>query len=113
MDLYDHYTAKIVECDQRLDQQFSSMPPRLEVEGEPTAPPTSRTKKNSKSKNRPAYNVRAHLVRILGIDLVDVIGISESLAQTIISEIGTDMSQGEFLSMRCWAASLFSVILLA
>ena len=45
------------------------------------------------SKNRPAYNVRAHLVRILGIDLVDVIGISESLAQTIISEIGTDMSR--------------------
>ena len=68
------------------------MPPRFEVEGEPPAPPTSRTKKNSKSKNQPAYNVRAHLVRILGIDLVDVIGISESLAQTIISEIGTDMS---------------------
>ena len=37
--------------------------------------------------------MRAHLVRILGIDLVDVIGISESLAQTIISEIGTDMSR--------------------
>jgi transposase len=93
LEIYDHYTAKIAECDHRLDQQFSSMPPRFEVEGEPPPPPTSRTKKNSKSKNRPAYNVRAHLVRILGIDLVDVIGISESLAQTIISEIGTDMSR--------------------
>ena len=32
-------------------------------------------------------------MRILGIDLVDIIGISESLAQTIIAEIGTDMSR--------------------
>jgi len=93
LDLYDHYTAKVAECDRRIDQQFSAMKPRFDIEGEPPAPPTSRTKKNSNSKNQPAYNVRAHLVRILGIDLVDVIGISESLAQTIISEIGTDMSR--------------------
>jgi len=93
LDLYDHYTAKMTECDHRLDQQFSSMKPRFDVEGEPPAPPTSRTKKNSNSKNQPTYNVRAHLVRILGVDLVDIIGISESLAQTIISEIGTDMSR--------------------
>ena len=95
LDLYDYYSAKITECDHRLDQQFSSMAPRFDVEGESPAPPKSRTKNGSKSKNRPSYNVRAHLVRILGlgIDLVDVVGISESLAQTIISEIGTDMSR--------------------
>lgn len=93
LELYDDYTAKITACDHRLDQQCSSMKPRFDVEGDPPAPPTSRTKKNSNSKNQPAYNVRAHLVRILGIDLVDIIGISESLAQTIISEIGTDMSR--------------------
>jgi transposase len=93
LELYDDYTAKITACDRRIDQQFSSMKPRFDVEGEPPAPPTSRTKKNSNSKNQPAYNVRAHLVRLLGIDLVDIIGISESLAQTLISEIGTDMSR--------------------
>jgi transposase len=47
------------------------------------------------------------LVRILGIDRVDVIGISESLAQTIISEIGTDMSRfptsKNFCSWLCLA----------
>ena len=93
LELYDFYTAKIADCDHRLDQQFASMKPRFEIEGEPPPPPATRAKKNSKSKNRPAYNVRAHLVRILGIDLVDVIGISESIAQTIIAEIGTDMSR--------------------
>lgn len=93
LDLYDFYTRKITECDQRLDQQFSSMRPRFDLVGPAPAPPKSRTKKNSNSKNQPAYNVRAHLVRILGLDLVDIIGVSESLAQTILSEIGTDLSR--------------------
>jgi transposase len=93
LDVYDFYTTKITECDYRLDQQFSSMKPRFDIEGEPPAPPASRTKKNSNSKNQPAYNVRAHLVRLLGIDLVDIIGVSESVAQTVISEIGTDLSR--------------------
>lgn len=93
LELYDFYTTQVAACDRRLDDQFSSMKPRFDIEGEPPAPPASRTKKNSNSKNQPAYNVRAHLVRILGVDLVDIIGISESLAQTIISEIGTDMSR--------------------
>lgn len=60
-------------------------PARLHVENLPTV--------FSNSKNQPAYNVRAHLVRILGLDLVDIIGVSESLAQTILSEIGTDLSR--------------------
>jgi transposase len=37
--------------------------------------------------------VRTHLKRITGVDLVAVYGISASLAQTIVSEIGTDMSK--------------------
>jgi transposase len=93
LDLYDYYTSKIAECDTRIDQQFSAMKPRFEVEGDPPAPPKSRTKKGSKSKNKPSYNCRAHLWRILGVDLVEVTGISESIAQTVISEIGTDMSR--------------------
>lgn len=93
IDLYDYYTSKIVECDARIDRQFSTMKPRFEVEGEPPAPPKARAKKGSKSKNKPSYNARAHLLRILGVDIVEVTGISESIAQTVISEIGTDMSR--------------------
>jgi transposase len=37
--------------------------------------------------------VRTHLKRISGVDIVAVHGISASLAQIIISEIGTDMSR--------------------
>lgn len=37
--------------------------------------------------------MRAHLQRLTGVDLVAVDGISASLAQTILSEIGTDMTK--------------------
>ena len=37
--------------------------------------------------------MRAHLLRLLGVDLIDIIGVSESIAQTVMSEIGTDLSR--------------------
>jgi transposase len=80
LDLFDHYTAKIRECDTRIDQQFSVMKPRFEVEGEPSPIPTRRSKRGSTSKNKPAYDARAHLRRVVGVDLVHVAGISESIA---------------------------------
>src|ERR671918_33776 len=69
------------------------MKPRFDLVGEAPVVPKARTKKNSNSKNQPAYNVRAHLLRLLGVDLIDIIGVSESIAQTVISEIGTDLSR--------------------
>lgn len=56
----------------------------------PAVPPA---KPDSHSKNQPAFNARAELIRLIGVDLVEVDGISASLAEIILSEIGTDMSR--------------------
>ena len=56
-------------------------------------PGTLRVQPNSKSKNKPNFNARAHLKRVVGIDLTKVTGLSSSLVLTIISEIGTDMTK--------------------
>jgi transposase len=48
--------------------------------------------------------VRAHLIRLTGVDFVGMMGISASTAQTILSEIGTDMSC--FPSEKCFASWL-------
>jgi transposase len=51
-------------------------------------------KGHSHSKNAPKeVEVRRHLKRICGVDLTAVDGISASLAQTIVVEVGTDMSK--------------------
>jgi transposase len=93
--LFDFYTAQLRECDAHIERAFSVIKPRFESTSEASVPadtPTPpRRKPHSHSKNAPAGNTRAHLLRITGVDLVAVHGISASIAQTIGSEIGTDM----------------------
>ena len=73
----------------RSSSRASSRPPTVPAPAEVPTPP--RRKPHSHSKNAPAVNTRAHILRITGVDLVAVHGISDSLAQTILAEIGTDM----------------------
>lgn len=56
-------------------------------------PQLPRVKKGSKSKNQPQLNVRQEIMRLTGVDLVAVEGMSASLAQTVLSEVGTDMTK--------------------
>ena len=91
LELFDFYTRQIADCDAELARQFAAIKPRWD--GPDELPDVPNVKPSSHSKNQPAYPVRAELIRITGVDLVAVKGISASLAQIIISEIGTDMSR--------------------
>jgi hypothetical protein len=88
LQLVDYYTQMLRDCDAELQQRFAAVKPRWEASAE--LPRLSKAKRGSRSKNEPTYNARAELFRIAGVDLVAVQGISASLAQTIISEVGTD-----------------------
>jgi transposase len=89
--LFAFYTHQLAECEARVEPQFAAMKPRFESDKPPR--PLPRVKPGSKSKNQPRDDARAQLARITGVDLVAVTGISASMAQTILSEVGTDMSQ--------------------
>ena len=90
--LYDCYTQQVQECDATLAQHYAALKP---VSDDTTPPPPlgPDPKPNSHAKNAPAFDVRACLYRILGIDLTAVNGLDASTAQTLLSEIGTDMSK--------------------
>ncbi len=88
--LFDYYTSQVAECDKQLEQQFAAMKPRFAQEHPTTL---SAHKPRSKSKNKPNFNARNELQRVVGIDLTAVRGLSSSLVLTIISEIGTDMTK--------------------
>ncbi|MGH8245602.1 MAG: transposase [Gammaproteobacteria bacterium] len=66
------------------------MKPRWEGEPPADLPPL---KPDSHSKNQPSLRTRAELYRLTGVDVVAVHGISASLAQTILSETGTEVTQ--------------------
>jgi len=91
VDLFDYYTTKIVECDTKLEQQYQAM----ESRGEPDAPlpDLPPAKPDSRSKNALTFNARAQIARVIGVDLVAVMGLSAVTVQTILSEIGTDMER--------------------
>lgn len=94
--MYDFYSEQLTECDQEIERTFSVIKPRWQATAEEEAAimAAGGGKKDNRGKNAPEeVRSRAHIKRITGVDLVAVPGISASLAQTILAEIGTDMSK--------------------
>ncbi|MFN8484343.1 MAG: IS110 family transposase [Anaerolineae bacterium] len=88
--LYDAYTQQIQDCDAAIEQQMQAMAD----DNDDDLPPLDDTdKRNSHSKNGPSYDARTLLYRLAGVDLVAVTGLSALTVQTIISEVGLDMSR--------------------
>jgi hypothetical protein len=91
LEFYDFYTRQLEECDAQIECMYSLIRPDWKQTdfNEP-----AEGKRNSHSKNAPKnVQVRKHLQRICGVDLTAVHGVSASLAQTIVIEVGTDMSK--------------------
>jgi len=91
VEIFDYYTEKIAVCDVKLEQQYQAMESRAEKDA--PLPDLPAAKKDSKSKNAPSFNARAQIARVVGVDLVAVMGLSAVTVQTIISEVGTDMER--------------------
>jgi transposase len=90
--LYDFYSQRIAECDKCLQQQYAATRPRFDPD-DPDHPLGPDPKPRTPGKNAPPFDVRTELFRLAGIDLTAVDGIEASTAQTVLSEIGTDMGK--------------------
>jgi hypothetical protein len=94
LELYDFYTKQVENCDGEIQRHYATMKPRWERPDVPgNAPTVPRRRKRSHNKNSPALDVAAEIIRLIGVDLAGVDGIGPGLAQTILSEIGTDVSK--------------------
>jgi transposase len=88
---YDFYTEKISACDAQIEQNYQAIRPDWQCDE--AIEHSVRPKRLAKNAPKDGEQIRAHLKRICGVDLVAVHGISVSLAQAIVTEIGTDMSK--------------------
>lgn len=87
---YDFLHQQIKECDQQIQQvmaQFEDKTPPGEEPKEPPAP-----NRASRRKNQPHFDLRQELVRITGVDLTRIDGIDALTAQTLIAEVGPNLS---------------------
>jgi transposase len=85
------YQKLMAEVDHELELRMRELP-RAEAAPEQMPP---RTKKciYQRAGNEPAFDLKAELFRIAGVDLTDVPGISTITAHTILMEVGRDVSR--------------------
>ena len=89
VDMYDIYQKRITECDQRLQEHLASLTHSL-----PVQLPTQKAKtKKPAAKNAPRFDLSSELQRVTGVDLTRIDGIDVMVAQTLLSEVGLDMSR--------------------
>jgi hypothetical protein len=88
--LYQIYQRQIAECDTALAAHLQTLDDKVEPGSQP--PPT-KANKRAGSNAPTSFDVRGELYRISGTDLTQIDGINIITAQTIIAEVGVDMSR--------------------
>jgi transposase len=98
--MYDAYLQRIAECDQALEQHLKGVADKgadtaPDREPSPTASPVrSGPKRRRKAgSHAPQFDLGGELHRITGVDLTRIDGIDVGVAQTVISEVGVDMTR--------------------
>ena len=89
---FRYYQQLIAEVDRELGNHLGELETAATAEVEPP----QRTKHSHYQRRRyepKSFDLRAELYRIFGVDLTNVPGVSAITAQTILCEIGTDVSQ--------------------
>jgi transposase len=100
--LYDAYHQRITECDQALERHLKGFADKITdttaAGEEPTTPPRHSLRSGPKRRRKagshaPQFDLGRELHRISGVDLTRIDGIDVGVAQTVISEVGLDMSR--------------------
>jgi transposase len=91
LELYEYYTEKIKECDREIENLYETIPPKVDDQEKPLPP--AQLKHLRSQKHEPEFDLRSHLYRTCGVDLTCVNGLNAVTVQTVISEIGVDMSK--------------------
>jgi transposase len=89
LQMRDAYEQKIVACDRKIEAHLKSMEAKVDVVAHPI--PKPRVVKSPR-KHRPDYDLRGELYRVTGVDLTQIDGLDVGTIQTVISEVGVDMS---------------------
>jgi transposase len=82
------YQQQLDAVDQQLCQQLERMKTTRAL---PPLPP--KTRPRGRKPNDPRFDVRAALYYVVGLDLLELEGVDEVTALTVISELGTDLSK--------------------
>jgi hypothetical protein len=90
VELYDMYGSQIEAVDAQLEAMYAELEPAEGGNDKHVTPPKPRRRK--RRKNQANFDLSAALYRMGGVDLTRIDGIDALIAQTILTEIGPDVS---------------------
>ena len=88
LELYDVYQTKVAAC----DKQIEAILKRLKKSATPPASKLLPPRHRSCQPNAPAFDARAALHAILGVDLTQIHGLGPYLALKLVGECGTNLT---------------------
>ena len=88
LECYDYYHQQIRACDQVIEAHLAT----LALPETKPLPPKPRVRRRRRD-NEATFDVRQRLYNVAGVDLTLIEGIEATTAQTVLSEIGLDMSR--------------------
>jgi transposase len=86
---YQALQKKIAECDEQLQKHYETM----ETQADPQQLPAVRREKRARGNVPEGFDLREQLYRVTGVDLTAIDGMNVLTAQTVIAEVGFDMSK--------------------
>jgi transposase len=97
---WSHYQRQIQECAEQVQRGLQNLEERADVA---SMPPVRGSKK--KQRNEPAFDVRAQLYPVLGLDLTQMPAMGNNTVLTVLSELGPDFAQ-KFRSAKAFSSWL-------
>jgi transposase len=91
VELYDMYGHQIEEVDAELEAMYAKFKSPEDDGNKVTTPPQPRSRK--RRKNQAHFDLTTSLYQMVGVDLTQIDGIDALTAQTILTEVGMDMSK--------------------
>jgi hypothetical protein len=88
LELYDAYQTNVTAC----DKQIQAVLARLKQDAAPRAKKLPSVRRRTRQPNALAFDARAALHAILGVDLTQIDGLGPYLALKLVGECGTDLT---------------------
>jgi len=95
---YDFHRQQLAQCDVQLQKYLATLPTR-EPLPQPAVPEEvaaqrkkRRQKAGKRTSNQPAFDLHSELRRILGVDATQIDGLQVITIQTVVAEVGPDLS---------------------
>lgn len=91
-EIYLLFKEKITECDQMIQAQLQALMAQQQ-HGELPEINTQTKRKKSTAKNQLTFNFTAYLMALYGVNVTQIMGISEKTALQVLAECGTDFNR--------------------